>query len=164
MEEALRLRHASRSVLKWARYVSVSVIATGTSLVVLGVMVGVFHVSSVWSNVVATAVGTVPSFELNRRWVWSRRGKIGIIRQVVPFCALSLVGLALSSIAVHIASDWTSGSSRLIHTAAVETAHIGTFGLLWIVQYILCNMLFAQRANHAPVPQAAFTHPHSSVA
>lgn len=32
-----------------------TVIATGTSLVILGVMVGVFDVPSVWSNLVATA-------------------------------------------------------------------------------------------------------------
>ena len=54
-------------VLKLAKYASVSVITTGRSLMMLGVMVGLLDLPIVWSNVVATAVATVPSFELKRR-------------------------------------------------------------------------------------------------
>ncbi len=151
-----RLHLMRRRVLKLAKYASVSVIATTTSLMILGVMVGLFDLPSVWSNVVATAVGTVPSFELNRRWVWSQHGHQQLLRQVVPFCALSLGGLVLSSLAVHLASDWTAASSHLLHTASVEGANVGTFGALWVVQYILCNkVLFAQSSNHATVPLQA---------
>ena len=145
---ACLVRIVPKSWLKLVKYASVSLIATGTSLTILAVLVGMFDLPSVWSNMVATAVGTIPSFELNRRWVWALGGSKPTLRQVVPFCALSFIGLAASSIAVHFASDWTVASSHLVHTAAVESANIATFGVLWVVQYAVCNrVLFAQRSN-----------------
>ena len=117
---------------------------------ILGGTCGVFDLPSVGSNVVATACGhysvlrTVPP----PPGYGALGGSKPTLRQVVPFCALSFTGLAASSIAVHLASDWTVASSHLVHTAAVESANIATFGVLWVVQYAVCNrVLFAQRSN-----------------
>ena len=84
------------------RYSAVSVVSTTTSLLTLGVLVGLAATPAVWANVVATAVGTVPSFELNRRWVWRAGGRRSVLRQVVPFCALSATGLVVSTVAVGV--------------------------------------------------------------
>jgi putative flippase GtrA len=128
------------------RYGSVSAIATTTSLLILGILV-LLGWPAVLANVVATAVGTVPSFELNRRWVWAQDGRRSLIGQVLPFCLLSFAGLVLSTVAVHIAADATVGSTRLVRTAAVESANVGTYGVLWLVQFFLCDrVLFARRA------------------
>jgi putative flippase GtrA len=62
------------------RYASVSAIATTVGLVTLALLVDVGHWPAVWANVVATALGTVPSFELNRRWVWRRDGRRSMLR------------------------------------------------------------------------------------
>lgn len=69
----------------WARYCTVSAVSTATGLTVLGLLVGVAGVGATVANVVATAVGTVPSFELNRRWVWAHDGK----RSVTGRCCRS---------------------------------------------------------------------------
>ena len=69
-----------------------------------------------WANVVATAVGTVPSFELNRRWVWGRRDERSLLTQVVPFCVLSFAGLGLSTLTVSLAAG--VGHVRRISGAA----------------------------------------------
>jgi putative flippase GtrA len=58
------------TVIHLMRCAAVSLVATATSLVILGALVGVFRLSATRSNVAATGIGTVPSFELNRRWVW----------------------------------------------------------------------------------------------
>jgi putative flippase GtrA len=127
------------------RYGSVSAIATTTSLLILGLLV-LLGWPAVVANVVATAVGTVPSFELNRRWVWAQDGRRSLVRQALPFCLLSFAGLVLSSVAVHIAADATVGSSRLVRTAAVESANVGTYGALWVIQFFLCDrILFRAR-------------------
>ena len=73
---------------KLVRYATVSVIATAVSLTVLGVLVGTSVVSAGWANVIATAVGTVPSFELNRRWVWHANGRRSMRAEIVPFAVL----------------------------------------------------------------------------
>jgi putative flippase GtrA len=150
---AINLKDLQRGRLRhFAKYALVSVVATLTSLTTLGLLVGLGGWSSVWANVLATSVGTVPSFELNRRWVWSQRGQRARLAQVVPFCALSLAGLLVSTIAVHIAGDATSSSSRLVHTGAVEVANFGSYGALWIFQFVLCEkILFKQSVPAASV-------------
>jgi putative flippase GtrA len=136
-------------VAKLVRYGAVSVIATTTSLVVLGVLVGVFAAPAGWSNVVATAVGTVPSFELNRRWVWQRRGHRSLGSEIAPFSVLSFAGLALSTLAVQLAASATGSWPRLWHTVAVEVANIGAFGSLWVLQFVLLDRVLFRRARHA---------------
>ena len=65
----------------------------------------------------------------------------------MPYGLLSLAGLVLSTMAVHIASDATVHSGRLVHTVAVETANVGTYGVLWLLQFVLCDrILFTARS------------------
>jgi putative flippase GtrA len=128
----------------------VSAICTVISLVTLGILVGVVGFPAIWSNFIATGIATVPGFELNRRWVWARGGQRSILKQAVPYCALSFVGLIVSTIAVHLASDATVHSTRLMHTAAVEAAEIGAYGALWLIQFVLCDqILFRHRADES---------------
>ena len=84
------------------RYSAVSGISTVTSLTILGVLVGLFGVDAVLANVLATAVGTVPSFELNRRWVWFDQSQRSVLRQITPFCTLSFAGLVISTLTVRV--------------------------------------------------------------
>jgi len=112
------------------RYAAASVVSTTTSLVTLGVLVGLVGVAATWSNVIATAVGTVPSFELNRRWVWRSDGRRSLVRQVLPFCALSFTGLV---------ADHTPAWGHTARTVAVLGANVVAYGTLWVVQYQLLN-------------------------
>src|SRR2546426_1424569 len=105
MTTALKIIGLLRARLaRLLRYAAVSAISTATSLTVLGVLVGLANAPAGWANVAATAIGTVPSFELNRRWVWLKRGARSIWGEVVPFATLALAGLVLSTVTVHLAS------------------------------------------------------------
>jgi putative flippase GtrA len=170
---ALTLRPSSTNrpafgptIRRLVRYGSVSTIATGTSLSLLGLLV-LLGWPAVVANVVATAVGTVPSFELNRRWVWGRgTGQSRSFRHhILPYCLLSLAGLVLSTLAVHIAADATATASRLLHTVAVETANLGTYGALWLIQFIICDrILFAPSSDaHSVSSHRASSHRASPV-
>jgi putative flippase GtrA len=121
------------------RYSAVSGISTVTSLTILGVLVGLFGVDAVVANVLATAVGTVPSFELNRRWVWFDQSQRSVLRQVTPFCSLSFAGLVLSTLTVRVVSARTVDLSRGWHTLAVEAANVAAYGALWVVQFVLLD-------------------------
>jgi putative flippase GtrA len=133
------------------RYAGVSVIATVTSLTVLGLLVGLVNAPAGWANVCATAVGTVPSFELNRRWVWRRTGNPSVGSEVLPFVGLSFAGLLLSTVTVHLASVWAAGAPALGRTVAVEAASIAAFGSLWVAQFVLCDrVLFRRRLLGTP--------------
>jgi putative flippase GtrA len=133
-----------------ARYSAVSAIATTVSLSVLGVLVSTRALAAGWANVVATAVGTVPSFELNRRWVWRKTGERSLAREIGPFCALSFSGLALSTFLVAAADHWaaTVGLRDAWRTVAIEIANVGAFGMLWIAQFVILDrVLFGRRAG-----------------
>jgi putative flippase GtrA len=59
----------------------------------------------------------------------------------VPYFLLSFAGLVISTFAVHLASDATTDTTRLFHTAAVEMANVAAYGTLWIVQFVLCDRI-----------------------
>ena len=130
------------------RYAAVSCVATGVSQVVLVVLVATRATSAVEANVIATMVGTVPSFELNRRWVWGKSGNRSLAKEVVPFAAISASGLLLSTLAVAIASRWAEASafSDLARTVTVQAANLSAFGAVWIAQFVVLDrVLFRSR-------------------
>ncbi len=130
------------------RYGAVSLISTSTSMIVLGVLVATRTVSAGWANVIATAVGTVPSFELNRRWVWGKTGSRSVGREVVPFTLLSFAGLGISTVLVSLAAAFADsrGLTDLTRTVFAEGASLTAFGSLWVLQFVVLDrVLFRQR-------------------
>jgi putative flippase GtrA len=137
-----------RRLERLARYASVSAVSTAVGLSTLAVLVDVGHWPAGWANAVATGLGTIPSFELNRRWVWGRHGQRSLRREVAPFVLLCLVELVASSLAVHAAAQWTAaqGWSEGARTAVDLAANLATYGLLWVAQYVICDRaLFGRR-------------------
>jgi putative flippase GtrA len=129
----------------------VSLVATSTSLAVLGVLVSATSIPAGFANVVATAIGAVPSFELNRRWVWRRTGPRSVRSEVVPFWLLSLAGLALSTLTVSLAASWagSAGLDGTARTLAIELANLTAWGALWVAQFVVLDRFLF---HAAPVP------------
>jgi putative flippase GtrA len=136
---------------KFLRYCSVSVVSTVTSVAVLGVLVGAVGTPAGWANAVATGLATIPSFELNRRWVWGKGGRRSVTGEVVPFAVLSFLGLGLSTLAVHAAAAWASanGWGDLARTVLVEGSSLGGYGVLWVAQFVLL-----ERVLFRPAPRS----------
>lgn len=137
-------------IRRLARYAGVSAISTTVSLTVLAALVGSGVTTAGWANVIATAVGTVPSFELNRRWVWGRAGSRSLAGEVVPFCTLSFLSLALSTVAVSRATGWAAaaGWQGTGRAAVAMAASLASFGSMWVLQYVVLDrMLFGRRAG-----------------
>jgi putative flippase GtrA len=120
---------------RFIRYGSVSLISIAIGLLVLGILLGGFSVPAVWANVIASAIGAVPSFELNRRWIWARDGQRSARRRAIPYALYASAGLVVSTFAAHLASNATTHSTRPAHTAAIELAVLGSYGALWLVQF-----------------------------
>jgi putative flippase GtrA len=140
---------------KLMRYATVSVISTGVSMCVLGGLVATATLAAGWANVVATAVGTVPSFELNRRWVWGRTGRRSLTAEIGPFCALSFAGLALSTLAVTVLAAWAAHAHLGTggRTLAAEAGNVAAFGSLWVLQFVVLErLLFRPRHTSAVTP------------
>lgn len=124
-----------------ARYAAVSVVSTITTMTVLGVLVATRLTSPAIANVLATAAGTIPSFELNRAWVWKKRGKRAMGREVAAFWAMSFAGLVLSTITVAFAVHHAEQSdlSTLGRTIVAQVANLAAWGTLWLGQYVILD-------------------------
>jgi putative flippase GtrA len=126
----------------------VSVIAVGVTFVVLGITVGLLKWPAFWANITATSIATIPSYELNRKWAWGKHGKSHLWKEVVPFWALSFLGLAFSTWAAVLAESFAKHHhlAHFWHTVVVEAAVIGSFGILWVGKFIIFNkVLFVHR-------------------
>ena len=145
---------------KLLRYAGVSVVSTALSLSILGALVATRTLSAGWANLVATAVGTVPSFELNRRWVWSKSGRRSFAGELAPFWALSLGGLGLSTWSVSVAArvaisaGWESGAVAVVS----QIANLATFGSLWVLQYFLLDRVLFSSRRAVPEPAENVSH------
>jgi putative flippase GtrA len=127
------------------RYTMVSVISTAVSFGVLAIVFGVLRLwGEVASTVFANAVATVPSYYLNRKWVWGKGGRSHLVKEVIPFWSMSAIGIAVSivgaSLAKHIGT--THHLSHLEQTALVLFANVASFAVFWVLTYLLFNRLF----------------------
>lgn len=135
---------------KMVRYSMVSVISVVVSQVVL------FVAQSFWSartsNIVAVCVSAVPSYYLNRVWAWGKTGRSHVMKEIVPFWSLALLGLVFSTWAADFAETQAHHltTSDLGVKLVVNFAALAAFGVLWIGKFIIFNrVLFA----HNPQPE-----------
>lgn len=144
------LRAQSRR--KPVRYAAVSGVAVGCNVVVLLLALTVLGVSgdeadqltrpAVLANVAAVSASSIPSYLLNRYWVWGKRGRNKIWTEVVPFWAMALLGLLVSTLFVYQAS--LSSSSR----AVLLAANLSAFGILWVGKYLALDALLFKVVPH----------------
>jgi putative flippase GtrA len=141
---------AVTGIRKLIRYAAVSGISTGISQCILATLVATRATSAVKANIVATMIGTIPSFEFNRRWVWGKTGRRSVSTEIMPFVAISASGLLLSTIAVAFASRWADAAAltNTWRTLTVQGANLAAFGVVWIAQFVLLDrVLFGRRAR-----------------
>jgi putative flippase GtrA len=126
---------------KLIRYTLVSIISVIVSQIVLIILVGPIGWAARTANIVATGVGTVPSYELNRRWAWGKKGRGHLWKEVVPFWTLSFIGLAFSTWSADFAESQAQ-QHNLSHTALTVVVALGSlaaWGILWIGKFVFFN-------------------------
>ncbi|MGH9183694.1 MAG: GtrA family protein [Acidimicrobiales bacterium] len=130
---------------KPVRYSIVSAVAVVVTQVVLITTNGALGWPAVVANLAAVSAGCVPSYTLNRYWVWGKRGPNHLWREVVPFWVLALLGLAVSTLLVWLADRWWDS------TVLVSAANLTAFGALWVAKYLLLDsLLFRIVAEEGP--------------
>jgi len=136
IRDLLRQGTTSRRVLCC---LSVSVGTTVLSAVILVILAVGAGVSAGTANIVAVCCGILPSYLANRRWTWGRSGKGSLAREVVPFWALSIAGLLVSTVTVAAAGALTATWSPGLRSLVLPVVQAGTFAVLWVVQFIVLD-------------------------
>jgi hypothetical protein len=67
----------------------------------------------------------------------------------VPFGALSFLSLAISTLAVSLATAWASaaGLGNSIRAGVAVAANLSTFGALWVAQYFLLDRILFRHGS-----------------
>src|ERR1700734_1150106 len=95
--------------IKVLRYALVSVISALTSLVILTIVYGVLRLwGEVFSTLFANISAGIPSYYLNRRWVWGKSGRSHIWREILPFWVMSISGIGFSLYAASLAHNFAN--------------------------------------------------------
>ncbi|MGQ0519897.1 MAG: GtrA family protein [Actinomycetota bacterium] len=145
--DSLLARSRTPGGKKAVRYMAVSVVTVAVSQVALfGFYVGL-HWTARSSNIAACVIGGIPSYYLNRRWTWGKKGPSHLLKEVLPFWGLAFLGLAFSTWAADFAESWAHDvtSSRLTQAMIINTAVIAAFGVLWVAKFFIFNkVLFVQ--------------------
>jgi len=130
---------------KLFRYTMVSVISTGVSVAVLALVFGVFHIwGEVGSTVFANAVASVPSYFLTRNWVWGKTGRSHLFKEIIPFWAMSALGVTFSIFGAAAAKHLGNrlGLSHFEQTILVELANLASFAIFWVAKFLVFNRIF----------------------
>ncbi len=135
---------------KLVKYSMVSLVSIMVSQITQLVAFFLTH-NGVLSSVIAVAVGTVPSYELNRRWTWKKNGPSHLWREIVPFWVMSFIGLVFSTVCVYLAEQWAEDRDLTKARTALllNLASLTAFGILWIGKFVIINRLLFHRDHHA---------------
>jgi len=139
---------------KMLRYSATSVLSVVVSVTFLVLFSGVLRWGPVLASTLATAIATVPSYQLNRRWAWGKSGRGHLWKEVVPFWVLAFLGWGFSTYSVKLAGKAIAGTgmSDLVHTGVLAVVYVAAFGVLWVVKFVVFNkVLFASRPEALPL-------------
>ena len=90
--------------------------------------------TAVGSNVFSVTVSAVPAYLLSRYWVWQKRGKNHLMKEVLPFWSLALLGFVLSTTAVwFVEEQWDP------QPIFINLTNLTAFGVVWVSKFFILD-------------------------
>jgi len=122
-------------LLLWAKYSASSVVATVISQLAFALCYW-FGTAAVVASLVAFVSGAVPNYVLNRRWSWRSRG------QMLPYAIIVVGSAIIAALVTTLTSHLVEGiESHAWKTVLVTGSYFGTYGVLFILKFVLFDRL-----------------------
>ena len=135
---------------KMTRYAMVSGVAVPVGEI--GILVGLkgLHLTAGWANVFGNSIGAVPSYYLNRSWVWGKGGRSHVLKEITPFWVITLVGVVFGGWFGHLGGTYArhhhiTGNARVLLLLA---ANLVAFAILWVGKYVFFNRVLFAVTHH----------------
>ncbi len=131
--------HLGKKLIKYAAGSGISAVISQVAFIL---SFGVLHLyGSRGSSILATLVGAVPSYFLNRNWAWQKRSRSSVGREVVPYFIMAILGLVLSTWSADFANSHASivGTSHTMKVLFVSGSYFGAFAVLWLAKFAFLN-------------------------
>lgn len=109
---------------RFSRFLPVAVVAVLTSQLMLGLLTGPVNLSAGASGVIASMTAAFVSYVLSR-WAWERKGRPDLLRETLPFWAVSIAVWVILGLTSHYASVWahSMGYTHLMKHVVVQGAY-----------------------------------------
>jgi putative flippase GtrA len=141
---------------KKVRYALVSVVAVPVGE--FGVLIfNVAGLTAVVSALLGNSLGAIPSYVLNRYWVWGKTEKNNLLTEILPFWIITLIGILFSLYTAHVAGQFTKHHhiTSVLRLVILLVANLAAFGILWVAKYILFNkVLFVRKDDDTATPSS----------
>jgi putative flippase GtrA len=134
---------------RFIRFVGVAVAAVITSQIMLGLLTGPVNLSAGASGVIASMVAALVSYLLSR-WAWERKGKPDLLRETLPFWAVSVSVWIILGLTSHYASVWahSMGYTHLMKHVVVQGAYFLMNCVTFVVRFLIFHyVLFTDKSR-----------------
>jgi hypothetical protein len=122
----LRRRFGGALGVQFARFTGAALAALTATEVALTICNGVFHLTSTPAALVSWFAGAVVSYALSR-WAWNRTGRPDVLRETIPFWAISAAVIVLLTLANKLGYR----SAAWLHLSGAE--HVLWVDFIWLV-------------------------------
>jgi putative flippase GtrA len=102
------------------------------------------------ASAVASIIGIIPGYALNRTWTWGRRERSQFWREVVPYWVTALSSTVIAALATGAVNGAFADEPRTTRTAVNAAAYMLTYGVLFVVKFLIFH-----RWVFAPEPAEA---------
>jgi len=125
------LAFVKNDLAKIIRFTAVSAITVPLGLALLWIFLEVAGWRPLVANIVAVVIATIPNYLLNRYWVWNKRGKNSVTRELAPYWIMAVLGAFLSTLLIWIVDQFTDASLAFL------AANFVAFGLVWVLKFFV---------------------------
>ncbi len=126
-----------------------------------------FDVRPAPANVLAVVISAIPAYYMSRAWIWGKRGKSELKREVLPFCVFVFIGLVLSTGSVWLATHYfpVPADATMLNPRKLlpNIANIVAFGVLWVIRFFWMDKAFHLDQHHQHGPLDVLLDPDEPV-
>jgi len=141
---------------KQLRYAGVSVFFVPVGQVLIQVLAAVAFEGAnrfTWASITSAAILTLPNFFANKYLVWKDTPKDNLRTQVIVFWLAAMLGVSFATGLTWLVESYVVHDQEgLIENAAVFTAQIIGFGVVWVVRYLVLDRWIFKVTHHGEEP------------
>lgn len=131
------------------RYVAVSILNVINHQILLQIALRWWGWGGGVSNGFAAVIAVIPAYFLSRYWVWRVSGPSKVKAEIVPFWIIAAVGFAVST----FMAEWADRASD--SAMVVSAASLLGYLIVWILKFVVLNVLFTRSNEETPEPVVA---------
>ncbi len=142
---------------RFGRFVLVAIVSLGMSELTLSVCMGLIHLTAGVSGLLAWFAGAAVSYVASR-WAWERKGRPHVLKETLPFWAISLGTAVVLTTATHFSGTAAKDMhlAGLERVAFVDLAYLLANSVTFLIRFVTFHyVLFADRGSAAAVAVAS---------